>query len=417
MRRALIIAAGGIAAVVLQAAPASADDTVVVHGVGFPADGLDGLAITGCSGIFDRLAEPVTSYLSHEPSALGTRSLRYDLAGGDAVGSQYAVTSMRGTTTAGLSVQAPDGTTGVAYAGYRAPADWSSDLAWIGRAELTAAPGGWQAVDAAGLTYTWTRYDLATQQPVSTAPDAGPATVADFTAAHGGDGPGFYTLGFGCDGAPFRVDALRVGHPGDVTTYDLEGFTSVTAITGSAGTVVAGEPVTIGGRLDDELGRPVPHGLLVLEAREPGSSAFVPVEDPGPADGASSVTVQPRARTSYRWRFAGTWSVDGSVSPTFTVDVGTAVSVDSAPVPAPTAVPSVEVTGATTPAKPGVRATLWRLGGGRSRVPVGTTVVGPDGAYRFELARPRRTGEYVVTVPAAGGNLAGESSARRIDGR
>ena len=421
MRRALILAAGGIAAAVLHAAPANADDTVVVHGVGFPTGALSGLGIIGCPGIFDRVAEPVTSYLSKEPAAVGARSLKYDLAGGNAVGSQYAVTSMAGTTTAGLSVQADGGTAGVAYAGYRAPADWSSNLIWIGRAELAAAPGGWQQVDVTGLSYTWTRYDLATEQPVPPDPagaaiDTGPATVAAFTAAHGGDGPGFYTLGFGCDGQPFRIDALRVGSPGDVTTYDLEGLTSATGITGSASTVSAGDPVTIAGNLDDELGRPVPHGLLVLEAREPGSSTFVPVDGAAAsvADGSSSVTVAPSTRTLYRWQFAGTWSIDGSVSPTFSVDVDTAVTVDSAPAPA--AAPSVSVTGVTRPAKPGVRATLWRLAGG-SRVPVASTAVGHDGGYRFELARPRQAGEYVVTVPAASGNLAGESPARRINGR
>jgi hypothetical protein len=37
--------------------------------------------------------------------------------------------------------------------------------------------------------------------------------------------------------------------------------------------------------------------------------------------GDPHVTVRPEARTMYRWSFAGTWSVDGSVSPTFTVDV------------------------------------------------------------------------------------------------
>ena len=46
----------------------------------------------------------------------------------------------------------------------------------------------------------------------------------DFVAAHGGDGPGLYALTFGCDGAPFSMDAMRVGSPGNVKTYDLEGI-------------------------------------------------------------------------------------------------------------------------------------------------------------------------------------------------
>lgn len=427
MRRAVVVVAGGIAAALLHAAPASADDQVVVRGVGFPS-GLDALAVTGCASIFDTTGEPVTSYVSKAPAALGSRSLKYDLAGGSAVGGQYAVSSMTATSAAGLSVQAPGGSSGVAYAGYRAPADWSSSRIWIGRAELSAAPGGWQSVDATGLTYTWRQYDLATHRPVPVADGTGtgaeaPATVTAFAAAHGGDGPGFYTLGFGCDGQPFRLDALRSGTPGAVTTYDLEGFTSATAIGGSAATVTAGQPVTITGSLSDEAGRAVPHGLLVLESQVYGTSRFVPVEGAAVSvdGGAPTTTVEPSANTVYRWRFAGTWSVDGSVSPTFTVSVGTAVTAASEPLAAATPTarstdPRVLVTGTTAPAKPGVRATLSRLTAG-GPVPVATTRVDADGGYRFEVARPRFTGRYVVSVPATAGNLPGASPAWQIDGR
>jgi hypothetical protein len=415
MRRAVIVIAGGITAAVLQATPASADTTIVVRGLGFPSGGLTNLAITGCPGLFDRVAEPVTSYLSRGESPAGTRSLKYDLAGGNAVGSQQAVASMTGTSVAGLSVMAPGGTSGVAYAGYQPPADWGTNRMWVGRADLSAAPGGWQSVDATGLTYTWTRYDLGTEERLPETAD-GPATVRAFAAGHGGDGPGFYTVGFGCDGQPFKIDALRNGSPGAVTTYDLEGFTSSTAISGSASTVRAGEPVTIAGSLQDELGRPVPQGLLVLEAREHDAAAFSPVDGAAASlDGAPSVTVTPDARTLYRWRFVGTWSVDGSISPTFTVDVGTVVTAE--PEPGDDHAAPVAVVGATQPAKPGVRVTLWKVGPAGGRHPVATAVVGKDGGYRFEVERTRRDASYVVTVPATGGNLAGESAPRRIVGR
>jgi hypothetical protein len=402
MRRAVIVIAGGITAAVLQAAPASADTTVVVRGLGFPSAGLTGLAITGCPGLFDRVAEPVTSYLSRGDSPIGTRSLKYDLAGGNAVGSQQAVASMTGTSVAGLSVRAPGGTSGVAYAGYQPPADWGTSRMWVGRADLSAAPGGWRSVDATGLTYTWTRYDLATQQRLPETAD-GTATVRAFAAAHGGDGPGFYTVGFGCDGQPFNIDALRSGSPGAVTTYDLEGYTSSTAISGSASTVLAGEPVTLAGSLQDELGRPVPHGLLVLESRGPEDAAFTPVKGVGASvDGEPSVSVTPSARTAYRWRFAGTWSVDGSVSPSFTVQVGTVVTAERQPGDDPGA--PVAVVGTTRPAKPGVRATLWRVGPAGGRTAVATTPASEDGGYRFEVTRTRRAASYVVTEPATTGD-------------
>ena len=151
---------------------------------------------------------------------------------------------------------APNGTAGVAYAGYMAPADWSTNLVWVGRSSLTVGAGGWQQVDATGLTYTWTQYDLSTMRPVTDA-EADPATVPAFLAAHGGDGPGFYATGFGCDGQPFKIDALRYGTAGAVTTYDLEGFTSTTGITGSATSITAGESVTLGGTVRDGA-RPLP---------------------------------------------------------------------------------------------------------------------------------------------------------------
>src|SRR6476646_5654062 len=122
---------GGLLAPVLAAAlavvpagAASADDTVLVRGLGFPADGLTNLSIVGCSGIFDRVPEPIATFLSRSADApAGTRSLKYDLGGGNAVGSQHRFTSLAATTVAGLSLAAPDGASGVAYAGYQAPAD------------------------------------------------------------------------------------------------------------------------------------------------------------------------------------------------------------------------------------------------------------------------------------------------------
>ncbi|MBB6627137.1 hypothetical protein H5V45_07365 [Nocardioides sp. KIGAM211] len=414
MRRAGLMVAAAVTAVAVQAAPAHADSTVVVRGLDF-SGGLTSLAITGCPGLFDRVAEPISTYLSKAADVpLGSRALKYDLAGGNAVGAQHAVASMTGTTVAGMSVQAPQGTTGVAYAGYQSPADYGTNLVWVGRADLTAAAGGWQQVDATGLTYTWTQYDLAAQRPAPLADAAAdaataeaPATVDSFVAAHGGDGPGFWTVGFGCDGNPFKVDALRVGTPGNVTTYDLEGYTSRTAIGGSRSRVAPGDGVTLRGTLRDERGAALPHGLLVLESQPYGASGFSPVEGAtAPVDGGDpTVTVEPTTHTVYRWRFAGTWSVDGSVSPTFTVDVATLV--DAALDVSGGAGQPLAVAGGTNPPQPGVRATLWEVTP-HGRAEVAHTVVGKDGRYSFEVPEGH-TGRFVVTVPAAHGNLAGQS--------
>lgn len=406
MRRPIAIAVGLLMAAVFWAAPAKADSTVVVRGLDFPEGSTTGLSITGCAGIFDRAAEPIATYLSRSPDApAGTRSLKYDLGGGNAVGSQHQVGSMAATTVAGLSLHAAEGASGVAYAGYIAPADWTTGLIWIGRAGLEEAPGGWRPVEATGLTYTWTQYDLSTWQAVAAA--EAPSAVPEFLAAHGGDGPGFYAVGFGCDGRPFKIDALRLGSAGDVTTYDLEGFTSTTTITGSATRIVAGDSVTLEGSLRDNRGKPLPHGLLVLEEQEYGAHGFTQVDGATEpvGDGDPRVTVQPDTRTVYRWRFVGTWSVDASISATFTVEVGSVVvaTVDDSAAGGP-----LVITGTVTPGGTHLRATLSHLGvDGRSEV--ATTRVGRDGTFRFEVRDPD-PGQYVVSVPAGDGNLPGESA-------
>ncbi len=404
----LVVALGGVAG----AAPAAADDTVVVHGLDFTPGSLTNLAVTGCSAVFDRVAEPIATYLSHGPGApLGSRSLKYDLAGGSAVGSQHAVASMAATTVAGLSVLAPEGSTGVAYAGYQAPGDRGTNLVWVGRAPLAAVAGGWQRVEATTLAYDWTRYDLEARQPVDPAEPAPVAmTVPDFLAAQGGDGPGFYAVGFGCDGHPFQIDALRIGAPGQVTTYDLEGFTSIAGISGPTGPVTAGDEVSLGGSLRVAQGdTPAGHGLLVLEAKPYGAETFSPVEG-GAVEGPDvTLSVTPTVQTTYRWSFAGSWSLDGSLSPTVTVPVATGVSAvlddpglaDGAP---------LVVSGTATPARPGVDAVLWRVTA-RAGTLVARAPVAEDGTFRFEVpAALAGPGTYVVRVPDGAGNLAGESA-------
>ena len=107
MRRALIILVGAAVAAVLSMSPASADGTVVVRGLGFPAGGMTNLSIVGCSGIYDRVPEPIPTFLSRSADApAGSRSLKFDLAGGNALGSQHLFGSLASTTVAGLSLAA-----------------------------------------------------------------------------------------------------------------------------------------------------------------------------------------------------------------------------------------------------------------------------------------------------------------------
>ena len=238
MRRQLGVVVAAAAAVVGGAQlPALADDTVTVHGTAFPDLRAAQLTLVGCESLYQRSTEFLQPYISRH-ARLGDRSLKYDLSGGNAIGTLSYVDSMTDTTVAGLQVYARSGAQGVAYAGFQDPDAEGYDL-WIGRAPLVSG-GGWQAFEATSLTYTWTQFDMRTGQPTGESVDE-PATVPDFADGHGGDGAGFYMIGFGCDGTPFYMDGWQVGAPGTTTTYDLEGLTTHPTIKGTARAIKAGE--------------------------------------------------------------------------------------------------------------------------------------------------------------------------------
>jgi hypothetical protein len=320
------------ASVVALAAPAHADDQVTVRGTDFPDRVTATLSFVGCSAVYDRTSESLQPYISRGQAPLGTRSL----------GSLHVVGSMTATTTASLQVHAPTGATGVAYAGYQEPADEGTNLLWFGRADLAAPAAQWHTVDATALSYRWTKYDLTNGQTV-VAEQPVPSTVAAFTASRGGDGPGLYTIGFGCDGSRFTIDALRIGSPGAVTTHDLEGLTSAVRIDAAPRTVSPGDPVTITGAVRSGTGNRIPHATVILEERVQGSNEWkrVDVADADPND--ASVTVRPQATTHYRWRFVNRPAHEGSVSPVVVIVVVPEGEDDSTPEgtpPAPAPSPS-----------------------------------------------------------------------------
>ena len=319
------------------AVPAYADETVTVQGTAFPDPARASLSFVGCADLYQRTDEPLVPTIGAGPGRApsGTRSLGWDLAGGNAVGSLFPVGSMLATGTASMAVNSVGHATGVAYAGYQEPAEAGTSLLWLGRSELSTPGGAWQTVDAATRLYTWAKYDMTTRRPVAPGPGV-PTTVAGFVAAHGGDGPGFYTIGFGCDGTAFSMDLLRVGGPGDVTTYDLEGLRTMVTISAWPGGAPGGE-VTITGRLRTLTGDPIPHATMLLERRSPGSPAWTPVLVADVENGGAKVTVRPDERALYRWRFVERPLAEGSTSMALVLDVLPPLPTDA---PSPTDSPS-----------------------------------------------------------------------------
>ncbi len=333
------IAAGGalgMAGVLATVAPAHADEQITIRGAGFPETRTAQLTLVGCGSLYDRTEEALAPFIGRGPAQapMGERSLGYDLQGGNAVGSLHYVDSMVSTTTASLSVHAAEGADGVAYAGFQDLSDAGTTRLWIGRAPLSAPPGSWVGVEATGLTYTWTQYDMVTHVPVPTAAPAEPSTVATFAQAHGGDGAGFYTIGFGCDGSAFNMDAWQIGGPAGTRRYDLEGLATTTSIVGSTTKIREGEEVRLTGELRLGRGDRMRSGSLLLESRPLGGGRFrvEEVVDADVASGDPTVVVRPTESTAYRFRFAGRPMAEASESSLFVVTV---VAGEEAPPPLP----------------------------------------------------------------------------------
>ncbi|GAB2874829.1 hypothetical protein [Nocardioides pacificus] len=313
-----VAAALGLA---LAAGPAAGSDGVVtVPGLDFP-DSYVRLAYAGCDDYFSSGASAPLTRINRGPGPvpLGERSFGFELdQPGTVAGPAHRVDSLVDTTVAEVRVAAGGGARGAAYVWY-AGGDLAEGQSWSGRAELSAPAGGWTNVSAAGLSFAWTARDMATGAQVL---DGGTATVAEFTAAHGGDGPGWIVLGFGCGGTSFNIDGFRVGGAGGVTTYDFEGMVLSTAIEGPTQPVRAGQEVTISGATRDFRGQSTGQPM-VLEARAAGTRAFVPVGEPVQPgdDGTARVTLEPQETTDYRWRTDETEYAEGTLSAVLSVTV------------------------------------------------------------------------------------------------
>jgi hypothetical protein len=299
-------------------------------------------SFVGCSDLYQRTDEPLAPTIGVGPGTApsGTRSLGWDLAGGNAVGAMFPVDSML-RTSASMAVNSVGRGTGVAYAGYQEPADAGTSLLWLGRSELVTPGGAWQTVDAATRDYTWAKYDMSSRQQVAPGPGV-PTTVAGFVAAHGGDGPGIYTIGFGCDGTAFSMDQLRVGAPGDVTTYDVEGLRTMVSISREP-SGSHGDEVTLTGQLRTMTGDPIPHATMVLERRTPGGKVWKRVLVAHVEHGDVRATVERGDPAFYRWRFVERPLAEGSASMALLLDILPPLPTDP---PSPTDSPS------STPSSP-----------------------------------------------------------------
>lgn len=313
---AAVVAFGSVTA--QSAAAAASGGTVTVHGTDFPGRAAQ-LSLVGYDTLLGRTAETVQPYLTFGPgqAPAGERSLGFDLAGGNAVGSLHHVASLAGTSEVSLAVQAPGGTNGVAYVAFQEHTQRGTTRLWVGRAPLSVGAGGWQRHDATALTYTWSELDTRTGGVLSGSP-GGPQRISDFLAGHGGDGPGLVALAYGADGRPFHLDAFRVNG----TTYDLEGVDTSLDITVGRTQAPRGAKVPFVAHLRTDRGADVPDSTVILERRVEGASTWEAVAT-APA-GGGPVTVQIAVTETADYRFSSVEQplAEGTTSGIVRVHVG-----------------------------------------------------------------------------------------------
>ncbi|MCF6377675.1 hypothetical protein L2K70_08665 [Nocardioides KLBMP 9356] len=271
------------------------------------------LTYVGCDALFGA-AQPPQSRLNLGPytSPLGRRSLGLVPASGGTASGPFTRFGSLAALDASVAVASTSGSTGVSYVMAITP-DNVPGTAWRGRAALSAPAGSWTTVSTAATSYDWTLVDLATLASLGSSETATPAA---FAAGHG-DGAGFVVTGFGCDGSPFNIDAVR----GAGRTFDWEGTALATGMSVDRTSVDAGQSVSLTGRVSDPGGR-VTGDPLVLESRRPGG-AWAPVGDlvvSGPG-GLSRVDVPVTETTEFRWHRPESQYADEGWSDAVTVTV------------------------------------------------------------------------------------------------
>jgi len=298
----------------LGASPAGAADSRTLSG---PATGdADAyLTFVRCDSLFSTSAATAPrSRINLGPysAPLGRRSLGLvPTAPGSAAGPYTSFESLTGLD-ASLSVAATGGSQGVSWVVTVTPTS-PRGTAWTGRTALIVPTGSWTRVTSSTQTYEWTLVDLASGVVLDRSADGTPAA---FAAAHG-DGPGFAVTGFGCDGRPFNLDAVR----GSGTTFDFEGVDLSTSIDVDVREVRAGEEVTVTGAVTDAADR-VTGDPLVLQTRVPGG-AWTAAGAPALADrdGVSRAAVELDETTELRWHRPESQYADEGWSDPVTVTV------------------------------------------------------------------------------------------------
>ena len=315
LRTTMALVASTLTLTALGAAPAQADGTSRLSGPSTHDPDVF-LTFVACDDLFGAAQAPQSRLnLGPYSAPMGRRSLGLVPPTTGTASGPFTRFDSLASFESSVSVASTAGSQGVSYV-MSITADNLPGTAWRGRAALSAPAGSWTTVSTAATSYAWTLVDLATLSPLG---EPQSATTAAFAAEHG-DGAGFAVTGFGCDGSPFNLDAIR----GSGSTFDFEGTSLTTGVSVDRQAVDAGQQVTLTGRVTDPGGR-VTGDPLILESRRPGgewtSTGTLVLGD---AAGLARVDVPVTETTEFRWHRPESQYADEGWSDPVTVTVAEA---------------------------------------------------------------------------------------------
>ena len=242
--------------------------------------------------------------------------------------------------------------------------------------------------------------------------DAGDASASDL-------GPVTAYLWFGiCGGAHgVNVDALSVGAPGDVTTYDFE-YSGLT-LDGVGGSWVEGEVRRYHNCVLRSGFEPVAGETVVMESRVHGRGAFRRLGAARTSEyGQVSFADWPHTTMDYRCRYAGNDGTTGTPAPPLetqitTLRVQTHLSIR---VRRTDHGRGVHATGVATPRHPGTRVTLYarRVAWDATSRVLDRGRLSRRGTYELSGRLGRGPWLVYVKVAKAPGNSAGPSASRYV---
>lgn len=168
---------------------------------------------------YDGAPDVAATRLQRDGGTVGTSALGWQKTpAGSALGPRVALAGDPTTlSTFKVDVLAPSGTTGWVHVYFEDNGDGTQYVQNDGWAQVTIpASGSWQTLDVTNRTYEWDWWIDGVYQGQPT------DTVQGFAGDSGAIAQATFDVLLGCNGQPFYLDGLAVGHAAHQVSYDFE---------------------------------------------------------------------------------------------------------------------------------------------------------------------------------------------------